>query len=64
MCNHLTYRTKHRWHSIDAHFLKIVVTSWLAFLPIKAANAIIMQHNHISSDQLPDLQHWKSLMLH
>jgi len=43
-------KTKNCWCSIDVHFQDGVGSVWLEFLPINAANALIMyNHDHIDS---------------
>jgi len=43
--NGLTYKIKNRWRSIDAHFQNVAVTVSIPLLPIKAAQALVMDNS-------------------
>jgi len=61
--NYLTYRTRNRWRTIDAHYQEIVEMASVAFSPIMAANTVIIHTNYQITFWLPDLQNQKSLTL-
>jgi len=57
-------KPKKCWHSIDAHFQEVVAISSLAFLPIQAANIMIMGVCQFTALELSKMQDKKSLTLH
>jgi len=60
---YLTYRTKNRWRSVDAHFQDGAGRVFLTLLSIKDANTLIMCIHYQVAFLLPDLQDQKSWTL-
>jgi len=61
--NYLTCKTKYCWCSIDAQFQNGAGSVWLALLPIKPANAALMNRLNRLPRRLPMIQDEKSLTL-
>jgi len=66
--NGLTYKTKNRWRSIDAHFQNVPVTVSISLLPVKAALTLLMDNSEQIGFQLTYLPqqisltpHWRSV---
>ena len=61
--NYLTYKTKNRWRSVDAHFQDGAGSLILSFLTWKAANTSFMNGCNQSPLRLPKMRSEKSLTL-
>jgi len=62
--NDHTWKTTHRWHSVDTHSQNRAVTVLLSNLPLKADNLSVMHNGHQITVQWPYLHDHKSLTLH
>jgi hypothetical protein len=62
--NYWTYKTTHRWRSIDAHAKNRVVTLLRSLFPKRAANTTVMHNNGKVTGELPYLHDHKLLTLH
>jgi len=59
----LTYKTKNRWRSIDAHYQHRAVTVPDSLLPINTADTLIMDNSEQIASQTTYLHNQKSLTL-
>jgi len=63
LLNYLTYKTKNRWHSVDAHFQNGAGRLCLPLLPKNPANTPFMNGGNRSPLRLPMMQYQNLLTL-